>query len=163
LLTAVCPALVTRASIVIVDTFATFFALVSLWFCLRIHGRTTKSVWRDTTLVGFATGLTLASKYPVAVVGIAVLITVLARRFPWLLFAAVLIALFLNSSFRPFRSFLSLVPLLCIAAALAFSSLIDWALPRKHIGSSLGAIIVLFCGCAGSLGFSSFQQAAQRM
>src|SRR5207237_266152 len=48
LLTAVCPALVTRASIVIVDTFATFFALVSLWFCLRIHGRTTKSVWRDT-------------------------------------------------------------------------------------------------------------------
>ena len=81
----------------------------------------------------------------------------------WLLFAALLIALFLDSSFRPFRSFLSLVPLICIAAGVAFSDLIDWTLARNHRWVLLGIVIAALCICVGSLGFSSFQQAQRRI
>ena len=74
LLVAVCPALVTRGSIVIVDTFATFFVLVVLYLCARIQAEAGKPVWRDVAFAGLATGLAFASKYPAATVGLAVII-----------------------------------------------------------------------------------------
>lgn len=253
LFAAICPALVTRGSIVIVDTFATFFALVTLYFCLRIQTRATQSVWRDVALAGLGVGLTFSSKYPVAAVGVAVLMTILVLPEPWsrrvrlmalaaatgvvgilgaapmtffkpvkvlgdiaenvraygeihstqgyiaqaistselgvplllaglagiilmlrcartrwvaiawLLFAAVLITLFSNSSFRPFRSFLSLVPLLCIAAAIAFSNLFEWSMTRNHRWFRFGVTLALLCSCVGSLGLSSVQQVRGRM
>ncbi|PYK93251.1 MAG: hypothetical protein DME40_03865 [Verrucomicrobia bacterium] len=54
LLMAVCPALVTRGSIVIADTFATFFVLVVPYFCARIQMETGKTIWRDVALAGVA-------------------------------------------------------------------------------------------------------------
>jgi 4-amino-4-deoxy-L-arabinose transferase-like glycosyltransferase len=83
LLVAVCPALVTRASIVIVDTFAAFFVLVTLYFCLRTQTGMSKSVWREIGLAGFACGLTFASKYPVSIVGVAVLTSILRLSIAW--------------------------------------------------------------------------------
>ena len=83
LLVAVCPALVTRASIVIVDTFATFFVLVVLYLCARIQAEASKPVWRDVALAGLATGLAFASKYPAATVGMAVIATILILPVQW--------------------------------------------------------------------------------
>ena len=83
LLTAVCPALVTRASIVIADTFATFFVLAALFFSERIHSQGIKSVWRNAGLAGFATGLAFASKYPAAAAGMAVLTSIFLLRVEW--------------------------------------------------------------------------------
>ena len=54
LLMAVNPALVTRGSIVIADTFATFFVLVVPYFCARIQMETGKTIWRDVALAGVA-------------------------------------------------------------------------------------------------------------
>ena len=94
LLVAVCPALVTRGSIVIVDTFATFFVLAVLYLCARIQTEASKTVWRDVALAGFATGLAFASKYPAATVGVAVILTILllpvrsGRRLQLLILAA---------------------------------------------------------------------------
>jgi Dolichyl-phosphate-mannose-protein mannosyltransferase len=94
LLMAVCPALVTRGSIVIADTFATFFVLVVLYFCACIQMETSKTIWRDVALAGVATGLAFASKYPAATVGVAVITTSLivpvrcARRLQLLLLVA---------------------------------------------------------------------------
>ena len=83
LLVAVCPALVTRASIVIVDTFATFFVLVVLYLCARIQAEASKPVWRDVALAGLATGLAFASKYPAATVGVAVITSILTLPVQW--------------------------------------------------------------------------------
>ena len=261
LLMAICPALVTRGSIVIVDTFATFFALVVLNFCLRIQEANPVEaqhpvrswIWRSVFLAGLVTGLVFASKYPVASVGAAVVATILtlgiswqqrvrlillmllgillgillgapmtfikpmtvwhdalenirayseihspqgyvaqavsmselglpllligfagivllfAQRssrlfaFVWILFATVLIALFMRSSFRPFRSFLSLVPLLCIAAGIAFSNLTDWAKARATNWWRVGLVVVMVAGTVGQMGFSSFRQVNKRM
>lgn len=252
LLVAVCPALVTRASIVIVDTFATFFVLAALFVCARIL-EGAKPIWRQVGLAGLATGFAFASKYPAAAVGVAVIVTVLVLPAPWsrrllllvpaagglvlgvvlgspmtflepvtvwhdilanlrdyswipwsegyfaqaisteelgvplllvgvaglilmlrqeqtrlialgwICFAALLVASFMGKSFRPFRSFLPLVPPLCIAAAIAFSYLIDRARQGSQSWLRVVIIIVLISGCVGSLGFSSFQQVQQRM
>ena len=253
LLVAICPALVTRASIVIVDTFATFFVLVALYCCLRIQMEADKPSWRYVALAGLGTGLAFASKYPVATVGVAVFTTILLLPSPlrqclrlmlpaaigfilgilvgapmtflkpltvwrdvveniraygqihspqgyfaqavsmaelgvplllvglagimlmlrqtrtrtvavaWVLFAAVLIGVFQNSSFRPFRSLLSLVPLLCIAAAIALSAFINWAREGPHRWLRFAVTVALGGGCVISLGFSSFLQEHRRM
>jgi len=253
LLVAVCPALVTRGSIVIVDTFAAFFVLAVLDLCARIQAETSKPVWRDIALAGLATGLAFASKYPATTVGVVVLPTVLmlpvqwGRRLQllflaatgfllgillgapmtffkpitvgrdiaanirayaeipssegyfvqaistielgiplllvgsvgiilmlgkaktrtvalgWICFAALLMASFMGKSFRPFRSFLPLIPPLCIAAAIAFSWLIDWARQGTRPWLRLGVAVALMGGCVVSLGFSSFRQVRQRM
>ena len=75
ILVATCPALVSRGSNVIVDTFATFFALWSLYFCAAlvqspavVEGR---MKWLATG-AGAAAGFAFASKYTVAVVFAAV-------------------------------------------------------------------------------------------
>ena len=72
-----------RASIVIVDTFATFFVLVVLYICARIQAEASKPVWRDVALAGLAAGLAFASKYPAATVGMAVITTILILPVPW--------------------------------------------------------------------------------
>jgi Dolichyl-phosphate-mannose-protein mannosyltransferase len=64
LLMAVCPALVARASTVIVDTFATFFVLVVLYLCARIKAKPGNLFWRDVALAGLATGLAFRLKIP---------------------------------------------------------------------------------------------------
>jgi hypothetical protein len=254
LLAAVCPALLTRASIVIVDTFATFFVLAALYFCARIiQGEAGKVVWRDVALAGLATGFAFASKYPTASVGVAVIAAIMmlpvswGRRFRlffpaagglalgillgapmtflkpltvwrdalanvryygsissaqgyflqavstfelgvpllftgsvgivllvrrkntrgvalgWVCFAVALAALYLNQPFRPFRSVLSLVPLLCIAAAIAFSDVIDWARRGVRPWLRLGVTVALIGGCVASLALSSFRQVQWRM
>ncbi len=253
LLVSICPALVTRGSIVIVDTFATFFVLAVLYLCARIRAETSQPAWRDVALAGLATGLAFASKYPAATVGVAVVMTILMLPvrwghrlqlfFPaaaglllgilvgapmtffkpitvwrdiaanvrayaeipssqgyfvqaistielgvplllvgsvgivlmlrraetrtvalcWICFAALLMASFMGKSFRPFRSFLPLIPPLCIAAAIAFSALIDWARRGSHVWLRFGVTVALIAGCAVSLGFSSFRQVQGRM
>jgi hypothetical protein len=253
LLVAVCPALVTRGSIVIVDTFATFLVLVVLYLCARIQTEASKPVWRDVAFAGLASGLAFASKYPATSVGLAVITAILmlpvgwSRRlrllflaagglvlgilvgspmtffkpvtvwrdvvnnlrdyaqipssqgyfaqaismvelgiplllvgfagivlmlrqrktrpvvWGWICFAALLMASYLGKSFRPFRSFLPLIPPLCIAAAIAFSMLIDWAREGRQAWLRFGVTVALIAGCVVSLGFSSFRQVQGRM
>jgi 4-amino-4-deoxy-L-arabinose transferase-like glycosyltransferase len=251
LLVAVCPALVTRGSIVIVDTFAAFFALVTLYFCERIQSAN-EPVWRNAGFAGFATGLAFASKYQTAAVGAAVITSVLllevdgrhrirlacwmvggfflgvlagmpaifshpasvwrdvlanirsyqrpwgqgyfaqAISMPelgwplllagcagiglmlrqkktrivaisWLLFGAIMIAPYAGKPFQPFRALLPLVPLVCIAAAVAFLEVILWARRKSLFNLHYGLAILLICGCIATLALSSFRQVHGRM
>ena len=78
ILVATCPALISRASNIIVDTFATFFALWSLYFCgclVKESALTNGTMNRRAACAGAAAGLALASKYTVAVVFAAVAFT----------------------------------------------------------------------------------------
>jgi 4-amino-4-deoxy-L-arabinose transferase-like glycosyltransferase len=80
LFTALCPALVSRASNVIVDTTATFFALATLYFCERLRLATSSNnpkKWRLAACAGVAAGLAFAGKYTVGAVFAAVLVTIL--------------------------------------------------------------------------------------
>jgi hypothetical protein len=72
LLTAVCPALVLRGSNVVVDTFATFFVLLTLYFCEQFRSNKSRIIaW--TAASGFAAGMAFACKYPAGAVFIAVI------------------------------------------------------------------------------------------
>lgn len=82
LLVAICPALVTRASILIVDTFATFFVLVTIYFCERLQSASSPAS-RHAGFAGLATGLAFASKYPAATVGVTVISTILTLPVQW--------------------------------------------------------------------------------
>ncbi|HQQ76410.1 MAG TPA: glycosyltransferase family 39 protein [Thermoanaerobaculia bacterium] len=80
ILLALCPALVQRSPIVIVDTVAAFFALGALFAALRVEGPAESSA-RETQVrwslaAGALSGLAAASKYPVGAVMIAVLGTI---------------------------------------------------------------------------------------
>lgn len=78
LFTAVCPALVTRSSNIIVDTTATLFVLVSLCFAARLLARAhipSAVLWRWAACAGGAAGLALSSKYTAGAVFAAVLAT----------------------------------------------------------------------------------------
>ncbi len=78
LLTAVCPALVTRSSNVIVDTTATLFALLALYFGERLRQAWTGGAvpWREVALAGVSAGLALSSKYTIGAVFIAVAVSI---------------------------------------------------------------------------------------
>ena len=101
-LAAFCPALVSRGSIVIIDTMATFFVLLALFFCERlakeepkggrkrlitheskIAGRELKKLSSArrmelyAALAGVAAGFALASKYPAGLVFVAVVTRIL--------------------------------------------------------------------------------------
>jgi hypothetical protein len=224
LFTAVCPALVSRASNVLVDTTATFFALVTLYFCERLRVATVSNnpnKWRLVACAGIAAGLAFAGKYTVGAVFAALLVTILTLPlakiskatliatasaglfagiflgspamvlhfekivvfFPgiarfyqtiqseqgywaaalsaaeigapammaglagiiwmlwnaatrrvalsWIAFALLLLSAVIWSSFQPFRNLLSLVPPLCIAAALFCDWLVKYFEPRQ--------------------------------
>jgi hypothetical protein len=81
----------------------------------------------------------------------------------WICFALLLIASFMGQSFRPFRSLLPLVPPLCIAAAIAFSELVNWARRGAHKWLRVGITLALLGGCVVSPDYSSFQQARRGM
>jgi 4-amino-4-deoxy-L-arabinose transferase-like glycosyltransferase len=79
LFTALCPALVGRGSIVIIDTTTTFFALAALYFCQRVRlfdVSNNPAMWRSAALAGIAAGLAFGAKYTNGVVFAAVLVTI---------------------------------------------------------------------------------------
>lgn len=247
--TALCPALVSRASNVIVDTTATFFALAALYFCERLRVAIISNKpkrWWPAACAGLAAGLAFAAKYTVGAVFTAVLLTILTlplakiskailisiasaglfagifcgnpsvvlhfekiveffhaitkfyqtiqseqgywgaavstpelgvpllmtglagiiwmlcnvstRRVAvsWLAFALLLLSVVVWSSFQPFRNLLSLVPPLCIAAALFCDWLAKYSAqrqPRSAFVSWLAPALILLV--ALSLAFST--------
>lgn len=252
LLSGMCPALVLRGSNVIVDTFATFFALLALYFCERMRANTVLNI-ANAVAAGMAAGLAFASKYtagavflpvlaatfvlpatrsararfgllaiaglftgialgapatffnlpgvmrdiavtaanygiinsvpgyfgqavsafelgwPLALVGCVGIVLMLRRKLTrwtavgWILFTALLLAVFVGRPFQAFRNLLPLVPPLCIAAAIAFSQLIDLARRRTRPRLCVGLSTVVIGACVVSLGFSSFREVRRRM
>ncbi|MGH8093855.1 MAG: ArnT family glycosyltransferase [Chthoniobacterales bacterium] len=83
-LVAVCPALVGRASNVIIDTFATLFSLASLYCCYRIANPTENNGARtlrwEAGLAGLSAGLAFSCKYTVVVVFVSVLAAIAMLR-----------------------------------------------------------------------------------
>jgi hypothetical protein len=79
LFTALCPALVSRGAIIIIDTIAAFFALATLYFCerLRFFALSNKrAAWRNAAFAGIASGLACGAKYTIGLVFAAVLTTI---------------------------------------------------------------------------------------
>ena len=72
LLAAASPALVLRGSNLIIDTFATFFVLLTLYFCEQFRSNKIRIV-AFVAAAGFAAGLAFASKYTAGAVFVAVL------------------------------------------------------------------------------------------
>ncbi|HKP93794.1 MAG TPA: glycosyltransferase family 39 protein, partial [Chthoniobacterales bacterium] len=83
LLCSVCPALVFRGSTMIVDSFATLFALGSIYFAEQLRSTATLSTAYRCVILG-ATGAALAldSKYTVAVVIVPLVLVIFTRPFP---------------------------------------------------------------------------------
>jgi hypothetical protein len=257
LFTALCPALVSRGSTVIIDTTATFFALATLYFCRRLGvcaASNKTAIWRNAAFAGFAAGLSGGAKYTVVVVFVAVLVAILTLpvatksktiliaiggaglflgifcgvpgvvlhpgkiadellglakfyqtiqsgqgywsaalsgweigiplmiiglagilwmlwnastrcvAWTWIAFALSLLAVVVGSSFQPFRNLLSLVPLLCIAAALLcdriWIHLEHWPRRPALISWLASALILLV---ALSLAWSSVRHLQLRM
>ncbi len=90
LLAALCPALVTRASIVIIDSVATFFALATLYFAHRLEGTSgngsppgaaglADTARRDSVLAGACAGCAFTAKYTIGLVSLAVAFVILTR------------------------------------------------------------------------------------
>jgi hypothetical protein len=86
LFVALCPALVSRASNLVIDTTASFFALLALYFCQRLRleaGSLSRRLWVYTILAGVASGLAFAGKFTAGAVFAAVLLTVVTLPFTW--------------------------------------------------------------------------------
>ena len=78
LITAVCPALVSRGSILVLDTTAAFFVIAALYFCQRLRVASNHpAIWRNAVFAGIAAGLAFAGKFTAGAVFAAVLITIL--------------------------------------------------------------------------------------
>jgi len=116
-------------------------------------------------LAGVATGLAFASKYRAVTVGIAVVITSLivpvrcARRLQLFLLAAggVILGISLGAPMtflRPVTVWRDVVA--SIAAAIAFSELVNWARRGAHRWLRVGIMLALLGGRVLSLGYSSF-------
>ena len=252
LFTALCPALVLRESNVIVDSFATFFALLAIYFSEKIQPNEKWSP-ANAAAAGFAAGLAFASKYaaaavfaailfviwmlpttnksrlrlgviaaagllcgialgapatffdwravthhvaitagnyyvitsspgyfgqainalelgwPLAIAGGVGIVLMLRRResrstaVAWLLFAVVLLAPFVSRPFQPFRNLLPLVPPFCIAAAIAFSDVLDWSWQEKRRWLLRAATLAFIGGCSAILACSLYRPIRQRV
>ena len=80
LFTALCPALVSRGSILVLDTTAAFFVVASLYFCQRLRllaGSNRPAMWRQAAFAGVAAGLAFGGKFTAGAVFAAVLVTIL--------------------------------------------------------------------------------------
>lgn len=104
-----------------------------------------------------------------AVVGISGIVIML-RRAPtrstalsWCAFALLLLAPLVGKPFQPFRNLLSLVPLFCIAAAIAFSNIFDWARQGRQRHLRAGVTIAILGGCVATLAFPSYEAVHRRM
>ena len=249
LFTALCPALVSRGSIVIIDATATFFVLTTLYFCQRLRvfaASNNPAMWRSAAFASIAAGLACGAKYTVGVVFAAVFVTILTlplaqnpkvlliliagaslfagiffgapavvlnpekiveelrsqARFyqtihsepgywsaalsggeiglplmitglgaiiwmfwnvstrrvavSWIVFALLLLSAVVWSSFQPFRNLLSLVPPLCIAAALFCDRLAQYLEHRhRRLASAPWLAFALILLVALSLAWSS--------
>jgi hypothetical protein len=85
LFAALCPALVSRGSIVILDTTATFFVATALYFCqgMRTSGAWSESTaWRWAAAAGLASGFAFGGKFTAGAVFVAVLVTIAFLPFP---------------------------------------------------------------------------------
>lgn len=258
LLLGVCPASVTRSSIVIVDPIGTFFVVATLCFCVLLSNRSKRSLAelsRPIFAAGCAAALAFVSKYPLGAVFVAVLAAValldhslftklrlvllaaagfvgtsivampplflkprivfaawqhlwrnyeLIQSHPgywgqsissaelglplvaaglggvawmlcldrrsraaalcWLAFAAVLLAVLVGASFQPFRNLLSLVPLLCLAAAVFLWQIHRWIVNNQRIPRRLAAAATpLACVLlVASLSTEAWQQIHER-
>lgn len=85
-LAALCPALVTRGSIVIVDSIATFFSTAAFYFMCRLSQYSLDKIeqlqapispMRDAVLTGFMIGLAFVSKYTAAAVLLSAFFSIL--------------------------------------------------------------------------------------
>ncbi len=82
LLVAVCPALVQRSPIVIVDTVSTLFVSAALLCSRRLEevlsesGPASRAARREAILAGVFSGVSATAKYPAAVVFVAVLVVI---------------------------------------------------------------------------------------
>jgi 4-amino-4-deoxy-L-arabinose transferase-like glycosyltransferase len=86
LLVALCPALVSRASNLVIDTTASFFALLALYFCQRLRlqaGSPSRRLWVYAILAGASSGLAFAGKFTAGAVFAAVLVTIVTLSFEW--------------------------------------------------------------------------------
>ncbi|MEY2579499.1 MAG: hypothetical protein QOI49_2323 [Verrucomicrobiota bacterium] len=85
LFTALCPALVSRGSIVSLDTTATFFVTAALYFCQRIRtsgGWSESTTWRWAAAAGLASGFAFGGKFTAGAVFVAVMVTIAFLPFP---------------------------------------------------------------------------------
>jgi hypothetical protein len=85
LFAALCPALVSRGSIVSLDTTATFFVAASLYFCQRMlksGERNENTAWRWAAAAGIASGFAFGGKFTAGAVFAAVLVTILFLPHP---------------------------------------------------------------------------------
>lgn len=79
LFTALCPALVSRGSIVSLDTTATFFVAAALYFCqrMRTSGEGSEKTTRGwAAAAGIASGFAFGGKFTAGAVFVAVLVTI---------------------------------------------------------------------------------------
>jgi hypothetical protein len=82
---ALCPALVARSSIVIIDTTAAFFVMAAIYFCQRLrHAAESKpsSLKIGALLAGVSSGLAFGGKYTAGLVFAAVLATAATLPIP---------------------------------------------------------------------------------
>jgi len=82
---ALCPALVSRGSIVTLDTTATFFVTAALYFCQRMRTSgawSEKTAWRWTAAAGIASGFAFGGKFTAGAVFVAVLVAIAFLPFP---------------------------------------------------------------------------------
>jgi hypothetical protein len=87
LLVALCPALVSRASNLVIDTTTSFFAVLALYFCQRLRlaaASPPRRLWLFfSVLAGAASGLAFAGKYTAGAVFAAVLMTIFTIPVAW--------------------------------------------------------------------------------
>jgi hypothetical protein len=87
LLTALCPALVSRGSILALDPTGTFFVVAALYFCQRLRlaaaAANNPAMWRNTAFAAIAAGLAFGAKFTAGAVFVALLVTLATLPIPW--------------------------------------------------------------------------------